>query len=231
MPNCKITIFNNTDLNINNFFENNLITVIDKKYNSLYLSCIMDYIIENYETMPDKFIFWPIFYTHDVDNKVVNYLKQIDNGKECDLFYISNYISIFDLNKTDCNKIFAWDKFNKLFPNVKSDENIFNKVHWRFYAHEQIQQVYLLLFEEEINKNPVFNCGEGFVMLMNKTKIHKKQIDYYKKLLNYLINSKNIERDECYINIFMEKNNDVWVKDTHLIIQSEEIIKDIYKLI
>jgi len=31
--------------------------------------------------------------------------------------------------------------------------------------------------------------------------------------------------------IFTEKNNDVWVKDTHLIIQNEEIIKDVYKLI
>jgi hypothetical protein len=31
--------------------------------------------------------------------------------------------------------------------------------------------------------------------------------------------------------IFIEKNNDVWVKDTHLIIQNEEIIKDVYKLI
>ena len=205
LTNCKITIFNNTDLNINMLFENNLITVIDKKYNSLYFSCIMDYIIENYETMPDKFIFWPIFSNYDIDNRVVKYIKQIDDGKDCDLFYISNNISIFNFNEIDCDKIFAWDKFNKLFPNVKSDKNMFNKVHWRLYAHEQIQKIYLLLFEEEINKTPTFNCGEGFVMLMNKTKIHKKTIEYYKKILNYMINSEHIERDECYINIFMEK--------------------------
>ena len=74
LTNCKITIFNNTDLNINMLFENNLITVIDKKYNSLYFSCIMDYIIENYETMPDKFIFWPIFSNYDIDNRVVKYI-------------------------------------------------------------------------------------------------------------------------------------------------------------
>ena len=41
LTNCKITIFNNTDLNINMLFENNLITVIDKKYNSLYLHKVL----------------------------------------------------------------------------------------------------------------------------------------------------------------------------------------------
>ena len=38
LPKCKITIFNNTDYNINNFFENNLITVVNKKYNSFFLA-------------------------------------------------------------------------------------------------------------------------------------------------------------------------------------------------
>jgi hypothetical protein len=170
-------------------FENNLITVINKKHIFLYISFIMDYIIENYETMPDKFIFWPFFSNYDIDNKVVNYIKQIDNGENCDLFYISNHITIFD--------------FNKVFASVETDDIMRKKVD--FYKYEHLKKIYLLLFGEEICENLIFNYGEGHVMLMNKTKICKNPIDYYKKLLDYFANSENIERDEYYINFFMEK--------------------------
>jgi hypothetical protein len=187
---CKITIFNNSDLNIKKyFFENDLLTVINKKYNSLYLSCILDYIIKNYEIMPDKFIFWQIFNNYSIDKRIVNYIKQIDNGDDCHLFYISNYISIFD--------------FNTVFASVENDEDMLKKKD--FYKYEHLQRNYLLLFGEEICENTTFNYGEGYVTLMNKTKIHKNPIDYYIKILNYLTYSENIERDEYYITIFMEK--------------------------
>ena len=166
-----------------------LITIINKKYNSLYLSCILDYIIKNYEIMPDKFIFWQIFNNYSIDNRIVNYIKQIDNGDDCQLFYISNYISIFN--------------FNTVFASVENDEDMLKKKD--FYKYEHLQRNYLLLFGEEICENTTFNYGEGYVTLMNKTKIHKNPIDYYIKILNYLTYSENIERDEYYITIFMEK--------------------------
>jgi hypothetical protein len=214
LPNCKITIFNNTDYNINNFFENNLITVVNKKYNSLYFNCIVDYIIENYETMPDKFIFWQIklqinlesflknnFFQNKfesitskqyVDQRIVNYINQIDNFIDCDLFYISNYISSFSYNS-------------------RRDDEIAN-----------FQKIYLLLFGEEICENLTFNMGEENIMLMNKKKIHRNSINYYKKILDYFTNSENIKKDERCVDLFMEKiftgvlTNNVSVSDEQI---------------
>ena len=213
LPNCKITIFNNTDYNINNFFENNLITVINKKYNSLYFNCIVDYIIENYDTMPDKFIFWQIkldinlesflknnFFQNKfssmtsneyIDQRIVNYINQIDNCTDCDLFYISNYISNF----------------------------IYNSRHNEI---ANFQKIYLLLFGEEFCENLTFNMGEENIMLMNKKKIHRNSIDHYKKILDYFTTSENIKKVEPYFGLFMEKiftgvfTNNVRVSDEQI---------------
>jgi hypothetical protein len=90
-----------------------------------------------------------------------------------------------------------------VFASVENDEDMLKKKD--FYKYEHLQRNYLLLFGEEICENTTFNYGEGYVTLMNKTKIHKNPIDYYIKILNYLTYSENIERDEYYITIFMEK--------------------------
>ena len=221
---CKITIFNNTDFNINIFFENYSITVVNTKYNSLYISCVINYIIENYETMPENFIFWPIFHK-EINPKIVNYIKEIDNRNNCDLFYISKYISVFDLNEWDLNKMFLLDKIKKVFSKVKIDDNMFKKVHWRFYEYEEIRKLYLIIFGEEICENTKFNYGEVCAMLIDKIKIHKNPIDYYKKILNYFTHSENIERDEGYVSFFLEKIF-TGIFTNNLIISPEEIEED-----
>jgi hypothetical protein len=164
--------------------------------------------------MPDKFIFWQIklqinlesflknnFFQNKfesitskqyVDQRIVNYINQIDNFIDCDLFYISNYISSFSYNS-------------------RRDDEIAN-----------FQKIYLLLFGEEICENLTFNMGEENIMLMNKKKIHRNSINYYKKILDYFTNSENIKKDERCVDLFMEKiftgvlTNNVSVSDEQI---------------
>jgi hypothetical protein len=185
LTNCQITIFNNSDVIINNdIFENNLITIINKKYNSLYISCIIEYIVENYDTMPDKFIFYTTSILYEIDNNIIKFINQMHES--CDVFYISNYISTINVKTT--------------FENIEHDEHGTD-----FYSKQHLKNMYSLLFEEEINENTIVTIGEGLILLMNKTKINKRPNDYYKNLLKYLINSECIERDEMHIEIILEK--------------------------
>jgi hypothetical protein len=116
------------------------------------------------------------------------------------------------------------DFFEKNFSNIKYEEyqQIFDILLSKENSDTKIN---ILSFEKNDSGDIIhFNLNDGY------SGYHKLTIVSLFRPNKEDIFTMNLH-DNVNFFIFIEKNNDVWVKDTHLIIQNEEIIKDIYKLI
>jgi hypothetical protein len=115
----------------------------------------------------------------------------------------------------------------------------FSEKNFSNLKYEEYQQIFEILLSKESSDSKInilsFEKNDtGDIIHFN---LNDDYNGFYKLTIVSLFrpNKENIFtmnlQDNINFFIFIEKNNDVWVKDTHLIIQNEEIIKDVYKLI
>ena len=173
------------------------------------------------------------------DETVFNYLYSKYNfskymsSKLC--FNLPPYLPISDaLNNLQKTKNFVSYIHTKRYHTTDFFEKDFSNI-----KYEEYQQIFDILLSKESSDTKInilsFQKNDtGDIIDFN---LNDDYDGYYKLTIVSLFrpNKEHIFimnlQDNVNFFIFMEKNNDVWVKDTHLIIQSEEIIKDIYKLI
>ena len=173
------------------------------------------------------------------DETVFNYLYSKYNfskymsSKLC--FNIPPYLPINDVqNHLEKTKNFVSYIHTKRYHTTDFSEKNFSNV-----KYEEYQQIFDILLSKENSDSKInilsFEKNDtGDIIRFN---LNDDYNGFYKLTIVSLFrpNEENIFtmnlQDNINFFIFIEKNNDVWVKDTHLIIQNEEIIKDVYKLI
>jgi hypothetical protein len=173
------------------------------------------------------------------DETVFNYLYSKYNfskymsSKLC--FNVPPYLPISDVqNNLERTKNFVSYIHTKRYHTTDFSEKNFSNL-----KYEEYQQIFDILLSKENSDTKInilsfekndsgdiirFNLNDGY------SGYHKLTIVSLFRPNKEDIFTMNLH-DNVNFFIFIEKNNDVWVKDTHLIIQNEEIIKDIYKLI
>jgi hypothetical protein len=173
------------------------------------------------------------------DETVFNYLYSKYNfskymsSKLC--FNVPPYLPINDVqNHLEKTKNFVSYIHTKRYHTTDFSEKNFSNI-----KYEEYQQIFDILLSRE-NSDSKINIlsfeknDSGDIIRFN---LNDDYNGLYKLTIVSLFrpNKENIITMNLFDNvnffIFTEKNNDVWVKDTHLIIQNEEIIKDVYKLI
>lgn len=173
------------------------------------------------------------------DETVFNYLYSKYNfskymsSKLC--FNVPPYLPMCDVqNELEKTKNFVSFIHTKRYTPVGPYSKDFSNL-----RYDEYQQIFGILLGKE-NSNSKINISliekenDGYIIHFNLNDDYNG--DYKLTVVSlFRPNEEHIFTmnlcDNINFFIFIEKNNDVWVKDTHLIIQKEEIIKDIYKLI
>jgi hypothetical protein len=186
-------------------------------------------------------------------NVISDYKKYLPMGDETVFNYLySKYNFSKYMSSKLCFDVPPYLPINDVQNNLEKTKNFVSYIHTKRHEatnfsgkdfsnlkHEEYQQIFDILLSKEnsntkISISSIEKKDTGEIIYFNLDDDYSG--DYKLTIVSlFRPNEEHIFTMNLYDNvsffIFVEKNNDVWVKDTHLIIQKEEIIKDIYKLI
>jgi hypothetical protein len=170
------------------------------------------------------------------DETVFNYLYSKYNFNES----ISNYL---------CYDINPFMGINTLLPNLEKIKNFVSFIHTKRYItftpyekkfnnirFDEYNQIFdLLLQKESINSNTnIVSIDNHFDSNMITFNVNNNYSDYFKVILVSLFrpNKEYVYFMNLYdnVNYFIIKEKDVWIKDLHLIVESNKIIHDCTKI-